>query len=148
MSKNFTKKRIVSIDGKNYDMDTGLEVDGAIVGLVKKQAPYREWNMLNQSAFVYLAKLRLTGESLNVLMILLGTCDFENKVTVSQTWIASELGMSKSQVNRAFKNLIDVGVLERKTTSGGLKFYQISHDYCWKGKVKNLNSQRRNQASA
>ena len=97
MSRNFSSRRIGSIDGENYDLDTGEKVEGAIVGLVKKQAPYREWNMLNQIACVHLAKLKLTGETLNVFLILLGTVDFENKVTVSQTWIADKLNIQFHQ---------------------------------------------------
>lgn len=142
-NKNYSTRNIGSIDGINYDLDTGEEIDGALVRFPKKRWPYIKWDMINQLEFINLAKFKdITGETFRVLFVLLGSIDYENKVTVSQKWIAEELEISTTQVHRAFKKLIEHKILLKETTKGGLKFYVISENLCWRGKVKNLNKKR------
>ena len=65
---------------------------------------------MNQDALRILAK-ELTGEQFKVLMLMLADLDYENFIQIAQADIAETLGMQKTNVSRAVRALLDVGVI-------------------------------------
>lgn len=104
----------------------------------KNRVKLQGWFMGIQQAFVELAKdKRMDLKTKEVLMYLLGIMGFENIVAIEQKRVAEELGMQKQNVYRAFKQMLDIGVLERGPSIGKTKSYMINLQYVWKGKVVN-----------
>ena len=64
---------------------------------------------MNQDALRILAK-ELTGSN-SVLMLMLADLDYENFIQIAQADIAETLGMQKTNVSRAVRALLDVGVI-------------------------------------
>ncbi|MEH2662876.1 hypothetical protein OH428_26860, partial [Escherichia coli] len=65
---------------------------------------------MNQDALRILAK-ELTGEQFKVLMLMLADLEYENFIQIAQADIAETLGMQKTNVSRAVRALLDVGVI-------------------------------------
>ena len=65
---------------------------------------------MNQDALRILAK-ELTGEQFKVLMLMLADLDYENFIQIAQADIADTLEMQKTNVSRAVRALLDVGVI-------------------------------------
>ena len=114
----------------------------------RKKQPYSSsWGFV---AFDELFLLKHTKsippESFHLLFFLLKIMDYENKITVSQVWIAKQLEMSKSQVSRCFKNLVENGVLFKEIDDCDRKFYRVNPDLCWRGSSASLNRYFRQRA--
>jgi hypothetical protein len=123
----------------SVDLETGELLVGVPIWVDVKSSPYgNRWFMANQDALMAIAKDKeLTTEPYRVLMVLLGRLDFQNWIYVSQKETARELGMKKSSVSRAFKLLIEKGIL-LKHQSGKLHGYRLNPYYGWKGKTRHL----------
>ncbi|MCG3017875.1 hypothetical protein KZ288_29525, partial [Escherichia coli] len=77
----------------------------------------------NQDALRILAK-ELTGEQFKVLMLMLADLDYENFIQIAQADIAETLGMQKTNVSRAVRALLDVGVIFAVPKVGRSKTYR------------------------
>ena len=67
--------------------------------------------------FAWAAKANLTGEQARVLMRLLA-CEYDGVMGVKQNEIAQELGLTESNVSRAIKALMDVGLISKDVSKG------------------------------
>jgi len=129
------------------DLGTGEMLEGAMVWVGVKRSPYgSRWYMSSQDAAIELAKDPVIGksaETMRVLWYLVGRIDFENYLQIPQVEIADELDMKKENVHRAIKILLERGVLIRGPKVGRSSSWRLNPHYGWKGKVKNLNEERR-----
>ena len=91
---------------------------------------------MNQNALRILAK-ELTGEQFKVLMLMLADLDYENFIQIAQADIAETLGMQKTNVSRAVRALLDVGVIFEGPKVGRSKTYRLNEQFGWKGTVTN-----------
>lgn len=97
------------------------------------------WFMFFQSACEQLALDKdLSGETFRVLMHLLSTLDFENYILIQQSEIAEKLGMKRSNVSRAIKQLLERGILVKGGKIGRTYSYKLNSAYGWKGRVVKL----------
>lgn len=102
--------------------------------------------MAFQDTFEELARdPELTLEPKNVLLYLFSKLDFENFIQLSQMDIAEGLGMHKQHVSRAMKLLTGKQIILEGPKVGRSKCYRLNPYYGWKGKVKNLEEERRKQ---
>ncbi|MEH2662665.1 hypothetical protein OH428_25585 [Escherichia coli] len=101
----------------------------------QKSAFQRHFTM-NQDALRILAK-ELTGEQFKVLMLMLADLDYENFIQIAQADIAETLGMQKTNVSRAVRALLDVGVIFEGPKVGRSKTYRLNEQFGWKGTVTN-----------
>ena len=137
-------KHIEQIDRKTGEVMTGCMV----------YVPYRpklteRWFMAFQDTFEELAKdPELTLEPKNVLLYLFSKLDFENFIQLSQTDIAEGLGMHKQHVSRAMKLLASKQIILEGPKVGRSKYYRLNPHYGWKGKVKNLETERKSHLKA
>ena len=98
----------------------------------------------NQEFLDELANRRDIGiEVFRVFLKLNARLDFENIIQVPQVEIAEQLGMHKQAVNRAIKQLEDLGVILRGPKVGRSSSWRLNPHAGWKGKVSKLHQARR-----
>jgi hypothetical protein len=97
-----------------------------------------------QEAFAELAKKRLGSEAKDVFLLILGQVDYNNQVTMPQVEMARQLGMKRQNVSRAVAVLIKEEVLiVEEPQLGRNRRLRLNDRYGWKGKLKNLRTQRK-----
>lgn len=75
--------------------------------------------MVDQSAAIELAKLKLTGMEHNVLLYLQGLSDYDNVVSqVSQVFLAEELTTTEATVSVCLKRLAELGLVQKQRLRG------------------------------
>lgn len=67
--------------------------------------------------FEHVAKSKLTGEQLRVLIAML-TQEYDGVIGIKQREIAEMLGLAEPNVSRSIKALIEAGLLSKKVTKG------------------------------
>jgi DNA-binding MarR family transcriptional regulator len=87
-----------------------------------------------------LADRSLGMQAVRVLVAMLESVDYENRVWASQKDIALHLKMSSQEVSKASRALTDCGFVERIANRRG--WYQISDRLAWKGSVERLHERR------
>lgn len=126
----------------SIDLETGEVFDGAFVFVGRKiKSPYgSEWMAINQNFLQEFAARKDVGEqALRVFLYLNARIDFENLIQVPQIEISEALKMDKTNVNKAMKKLIDLGIVLRGPRIGRSSTYRLNPMAGWKGKVHNLN---------
>ena len=86
-----------------------------------------------QSNIEWLARQRLTGEQLSVLLYLFGKTDYNNCIRVTQKYIAEKLNMTQSHVSRALKTLKDMEIIVEEEREGLNKTYRFNPNVAHKG---------------
>ena len=124
-------ERIIQINNQG-------EIIGALVAAIrhKQQTTFQRSFTMNQDALQISAK-ELTGEQFKVLMLMLADLDYENFIQIAQADIAETLGMQKTNVSRAVRALLDVGVIFEGPKVGRSKTYRLNEQFGWKGTVTN-----------
>ena len=114
----------------------------------RKKEPYLSpWGFISfEEMFSFIDTKHITPQSLRIFFFLLKIIEYENKITVSQVWIAKQLSIHKSQVSRCFKKLIENGVLFKEIDEFDRKFYRVNPDICWRGSSASLNRYRKQRA--
>ena len=114
------------------------EIIGGFVAVIrpKQKSAFQRHFTMNQDALRILAK-ELTGEQFKVLMLMLADLDYENFIQIAQADIAETLGMQKTNVSRAVRALLDVGVIFEGPKVGRSKTYRLNEQFGWKGTVTN-----------
>lgn len=124
------------------DMKTG-EFEPAITW-VRQKWKGESFFMGFQEAFAELAKKRLGSEAKDVFLLILGRVDYSNQVTMPQVEMARQLGMKRQNVSRAVAVLIKEEVLlVEEPQLGRNRRLRLNDRYGWKGKLKNLRTQRK-----
>lgn len=80
----------------------------------------------------HIAKLGLQGRTHDVLWYLLGSCDMNNCVEISQTKIATELDMTPQQVSRAIKQLQEFELIIPLSQAPKFKT-KLNRKHFWRG---------------
>ena len=103
------------------DLDTGEVLDGVHVATFQPRLKVKEkYMLLFQKALQDLATDRqLRGESLRVLLALLGRLDFENYLNISQRELADELRVRQPSIARAMRQLRERGRYEGRSGKAG-----------------------------
>lgn len=129
------------------DVETGEVVEGLPVYVRAKVRWHEDFFMAIQRSFEQLAKEpRMTFEARRVLDFCLARMGFENHIHIPQQEIAEELGMRQPHVSRAFKLLVEIGILLEGPKIGRSKSYRLNSRYGWKGKVHTLSNRRREES--
>jgi hypothetical protein len=126
------------IKGKfaTINLETGEIHDDLLVAFPKKRRLEGHFVMATQDGFLRLAKeADLTGQDYKVLFVYLANLDFENFLQISQSYIATDLGMRKQHVSDSTKRLIEKGILIKGLKVGRHQTYRLNAFYGWKGKA-------------
>ena len=134
---------------QTVNQKTGEKKEGYFVYIAypKPKITGTRWMMAFQDAFAIIATDDdMTGQTLKVMLLLMANLEFENYITIKQVTIAKELKMDKSDVSKAMRLLVDKGIILRVkegTTAG----YKLNPHYGWKGKVSNMEAEKRRIAN-
>ncbi len=131
-------------------MPERVEVRQFIERRPKVKSPYRtRFMMLSQDGLAELqerlADHTLGMQALRVLVAMMQSLDYENRVEEPQKEIAFRLGMSSQEVSKASKALMQCGFIERMKNRRG--WYTVSPRLCWRGSVKNLDKALHQEAA-
>ena len=130
---------------EQVDMDTGEVLQGCMVYLPYRPKHTERFFMAFQDGLMKIAEDdELTGADFRVLLHLFGQLDFENYLHISQKDIAEALGVQKQHISRSMRLLIAKGIVVDGPKVGRIKTYRLSSNLGWKGRVTNLEKQRRN----
>ena len=124
------------------------EIVGGFVAVIrpKQKSAFQRHFTMNQDALRILAK-ELTGEQFKVLMLMLADLDHENFIQIAQADIADTLEMQKTNVSRAVRALLDVGVIFEGPKVGRSKTYRLNEQFGWKGTASNHKKALKNGLS-
>jgi DNA-binding transcriptional ArsR family regulator len=125
-----------------YDPYTGELLDDIQVVIRKKsKSPYgKQWMIVNLNFLAEFAARKDTGfQVLRVFLHLNSQLDFENLVHVSQVAISESLDMHPSDVSRAIKKLVDLGVLIKGPKIGVSNTYRLNPRAGWRGRVSDFD---------
>jgi len=138
-------------DGSLLDRETGEILDqsrGTFVFVPSRIKIKEGWFMAFQDAFESLARDKdLWGQPTAVLHFLMSRLSFDNYIALEQKEISDQLSVDKSDVSRAIKKLVEKGILEKGPRIGKSFSYKLNPLYGWKGRVKNLNEERKKRLS-
>jgi DNA-binding MarR family transcriptional regulator len=89
--------------------------------------------MLSKEAMQHLTKLKLSGTDYSVLMLLLGSVDYDNLTNISQREVQERLGVAQANVSKSFKRLRERAIIAEVPTDKRIKVYQINLQLCVAG---------------
>jgi len=124
---------------------TGEKKEGYFVYIAypKPKITGNRWIMTFQDSLENIAMDKdMTGQTLKVMLLLMGNLEFENYLTIKQVAIAEKLNMDKSVVSKAMRLLVDKGII-LKVKEGTTTGYKLNPHYGWKGKVSNLEIEKK-----
>lgn len=124
---------------QTVNQKTGEKKDGYFVYIAypKPKIIGNRWIMTFQDSLEIIATDKdMTGQTLKVMLLLMGSLEFENYITIKQVAIAKKLEMDKSVVSKAMRLLVDKGII-LKIKDGTATGYKLNPHYGWKGKVSN-----------
>jgi predicted transcriptional regulator len=119
---------------------TGKVKDGYFIYVAHPKAKIRNtrWMMTFQDSLEIIATDEdLTGQTLKVMLLLMGNLEFENYITIKQVAIAEKLKIDKADVSKAMKLLVNKNII-LKVKEGTTTGYKLNPTYGWKGKVENM----------
>jgi len=132
--------KIKTTDGyihNEINPETGeVERQYAVVPIFKKKLK-EGFFMAIQEGFLHLAQLDLTGEQLRVLLYIMSKLDFENYICLTQKSVSEALNLHKSNVSKAFKVLVEKGIIHEGPKVGRIKTYRFDPSFGYKGRYKN-----------
>ncbi len=86
-----------------------------------------------------LADRSLGMQAVRVLVAMLQSCDYGNRVCMGPKDLASHLAMDQAAVSKATRSLVECGLIERPETSRG--YYRINPFLLWKGSASALKQE-------
>jgi predicted transcriptional regulator len=122
---------------------TGEKKEGYFVYIAypKPKITGNRWVMTFQDSLEIIATDEdMTGQTLKVMLLLMGNLEFENYITIKQVTIAEKLKMYKPDVSKAMKLLVAKGII-LKVKDGTTTAYKLNPHYGWKGKVVNRDKE-------
>lgn len=125
------------------DKESGEVIEEGSLIYVPRKARIKGFFMGMQIGFEDLAKAKLNGEAMSVMMLLISRMDYENEIRITQTQIGEILSMKKQNVSRAMKALREVGAIDDPDAN---KIVRLSPDIGWKGKVQNKEKREKELA--
>ncbi|MDD5503100.1 MAG: winged helix-turn-helix domain-containing protein [Candidatus Thermoplasmatota archaeon] len=130
---------------QTVNQKTGEKKDGYFVYIAypKPKITGNRWIMTFQDSLEIIATDKdMTGQTLKVMLLLMGNLEFENYITIRQVAIAKKLEMDKSVVSKAMRLLVDKGII-LKVKEGTTTGYKLNPHYGWKGKVSNMEIEKK-----
>lgn len=120
--------------------DKEIIVVNATTGEVYERKPRKikrteAFYMTYQKDAIQLAKMNLTGTEHNIIRYLEGIADFDNVASVSQTFLAQEIGATEATISVSIKHLVELGII-RKEKICGRQVFIISQNVSTRGKIK------------
>jgi biotin operon repressor len=119
-------------------VDKNGEVEQWVLSRIRRKFITGGFFMAIQDGFGWLATLKLEGRTKDVLFYVMSKLDFENYINLSQKDIAEALGMQKSNISAAMKELEEHGIIHKGVKTGQSWTYRLDPSLGYKGRAKNL----------
>jgi predicted transcriptional regulator len=130
--------KVQTVNRKTGEVKEGYFV---YIAYPKPKITGNRWIMTFQDSLELIATDKdMTGQTLKVMLLLMGNLEFENYITIRQVAIAKKLGMDKADVSKAMKLLVDKGII-LKVKEGTTTGYKLNPHYGWKGKASNMQKE-------
>ena len=129
---------------QTVNQKTGEKKEGYFVYIAypKPKITGNRWMMTFQDSLAIIATDDdMTGQTLKVMLLLMGNLEFENYITIKQVAIAKKLDIDKADVSKAMRLLVDKGII-LKVKQGTTAGYKLNPHYGWKGKVSNMEIEK------
>ena len=140
-----TLRSIVNVEDKRYlvDLSSGdvlgeVGDTGTLVYVSNKVKRKEPFVIIMQTDLEAVSKLKLRGSVLTVLLYLISVLQYENYILVNQARVATELGLTKSQVCGIFKTLLARGIISRKVNRTLAGAYILNPKIAWRGSFDSL----------
>jgi len=121
---------------------TGERIEGTLVNIpAKKTNGFKMWIAMNQASFDLFCNSDLSGSERRVLWALACFAIKDNKILVTQKYIAEQLGMDPNNVTRCISKLVKLGLVVKEKKVGHNQYLSLSIEHFWRGdslKHKNL----------
>lgn len=123
---------------EQVDTSTGEVLSGfvAVIQPKRKNGFGTGWVAMAQNAMLAIAKADMGDEAMRVFFVLAANIDFENWIQISQTELADEIGIKKSNFSRAMKRLEAEGIILRGPKVGRSASFRLNPEFGWKGSAK------------
>lgn len=130
------RKKIEHIDAKTGEVLGGFP---AYLPPRGKNGFTEGWSAMARGVGTLFAQNRtfLGQEGLALIFLLIDKLDFENHLTISQAAIGRELGMSRQNVQRSIRRLIELGALIEGSKKGQSRTYRLNPNFAWRGSGEN-----------
>lgn len=92
------------------------------------------WFAMSQALSSLYDNTDLHMADMRVLLLMLERMEYENRIHVGQSDIAKRLGMTRQQVSRAVKRLVQFKYLEECEKIGHTRIYKFNPQMGWRGK--------------
>lgn len=142
--------KITDVDSEGFVTDTGESLSTEDFCFVAfPRAEYRKakisgWFMAFDAGFKEMSMDKeLRGIPQAVFLYLMGSMAFENFVAIEQKEICEKLQLEKAQSSKAFKTLVEKGLLIKGPKIGRSGSYKINFNYAWRGKSNNLKKAKK-----
>lgn len=126
---------------EHIDAETGEVLGGFLAYLPPrvKNGFTEGWSAMARGVGTLFAKNRsfLGQEGLALVFLLIDKLDFENHLTISQTELGRELGMSRQNVQRSIRRLVELGALIEGPKEGQSRTYRLNPNFAWRGSGAN-----------
>ncbi len=103
---------------------SGDEIDVLIVA--NKKTKRRGFSLVYNESLTEIAKRKLAGLDLSVLLTMVANMNFDNVCEMSQTQIAEELDTARDVISRSIKRLEGYEYIAMARKIGTVKYYQVS----------------------
>jgi len=90
------------------------------------------WLTITQKLCMMIVEFRYVVD-IRVALALCGHTDYHNGILLSQGDLADELHISRATVNRSYRRLRDLDIIERISRAAEPAAYRINPDYAWRG---------------
>ena len=108
----------------------------------RPEHPFGEFatvNLTNNSVLTEIIEdIEITRNCLRILLILIQNIQYDNYVCLPPTKIALKLKISKPEVSKCLKILVEKELLYRAEKIGNTPTFNINHNLIWRGDVKSL----------
>jgi DNA-binding IclR family transcriptional regulator len=87
---------------------------------------------------------RLKQQELRVLLFVLSVVQWDNVITIAQTSIGAELGMTRQNVHAVIERLVAYGILLRGEKIGNVATYRLHDAFAYRGDLSHRHRRRCN----
>ena len=139
---SINKRYFPTDDGRVVDGETGEVVDRVFVAMERRKARSifgKRWYAMSQDQGLMIARRghEIGLDGFRVMHYLASVLNYENEIVVSHTEIAEALNMKRSNVSRAIRRLLEIGIIEKGPVVSRACSYRLSPEIGWKGSAVN-----------
>ena len=117
---------------------SGRHYKGLAVPIKTKFPESIKYAFMFEHGLKHLARLRLRGTELCILLELISRLEYDNWIRISQQTLAEDLGLKKSNVSIAIKKLVEEKIILRETDPSDRRrlIYRLNPSLGWRGEPK------------